>query len=242
MDTQTKANGENKMTAVITDISLRKAAIVAGIGFLMSFVGAIFASMNVEIGDATTTANHIMFGVFGFLIAILGDIVRAWALYVFFKPVNKSLALLSAWFMLIHDAIFGAALINLVLGSTLLSGAEYLAVMEPDQLHALALLFSNAYTYGFEIGLFFFSFHLGILGYLVYKSGYIPKILSILLLVASFGYLINSVGTILPPNFPEIIWSVFMVPCLIGEMAIALWLAVKGGKNSPEDNGVLAPA
>ena len=213
------------------DISPRKAAIVAGIGFLMSFVGAIFASLYVDIGDAATTANNIMFGVFGFLIAILGDIIRAWALYVFFKQVNRSLSLLSAWFMLVHDAIFGAALLNLVFSSLILSGADYLTVIEPNQLHALALLFSSVYAYGFEIGLFFFSFHLGILGYLVFKSGYVPRIMGVLLFIASLGYLINSVGTILSPNFPEIIWTVFMLPCLIGEMAIVVWLAFRGGKD-----------
>ena len=213
-------------------LSLRTAAVIAGIGFLMSFVGAIFASLNIDIGNAATTANTIRAGVFGFLIAILGDIVRAWALYVFFKHVNKSLALLSAWFMLVHDAIFGAALLNLFLSSVLVSGTGYLAILEPNQLHAFALLFSNVYTYGFEIGLFFFSFHLSILGYLVYKSGFVPKIFSILLIIASAGYLINSVGTILSPNFPEIIWTIFMGPCLIGEMAIVLWLVFKGHKQS----------
>ncbi len=218
------------MTAGIADISLRKAAIVAGVGFLLSFVGAIFASLNVDIGDAATTANNIRVGVFGFLIAILGDIVRAWALYVFFKQVSKSLALLSAWFMLVHDAIFGAALLNLVFASVLISGADYLVAFGTDQLHALPSLFSNVYTYGFQIGLFFFSFHLGILGYLVYKSGFIPKIFSILLIIASLGYLINSVGLILSPNFPEIIWTVLMGPCLIGELALILWLVFKGGR------------
>jgi hypothetical protein len=233
MTTKEKMN-TNKMTARIADISLRKAAIVAGIGFLMSFIGAIFATLFVDIGDAATTANNIMFGVFGFLIAILGDMVRAWALYVFFKQVNKSLALFSAWFMLVHDAILGAALINLVFGSVLLSGAGHLTVFEPDQLHALRLLFLDGFNYGFQIGLFFFSFHLGILGYLVYKSGYIPRILTVLLIVASFGYLINSIGRIVLPNYPEIIWTVLMGPCLIGELALILWLVFKGGKGSTE--------
>jgi len=226
----TKEKNSPNTTAGIPEISLRKAAIIAGIGFLMSFVGAIFASGNVNIGDAAITANNVMVGIFGFLIAILGDIVRAWAFYVYFKPINKSLALFSAWFMLIHDAIFGAALINLALGSTLISGVDYLTVLDPNQLRALALSFSDAYSYGFQFGLFFFSFHLGTLGYLVYKSGYIPKILSVLLMIASAGYLINSVGVILSPNFPEIIWTVLMGPCLIGELALILWLAVKGGK------------
>ena len=173
-------------------------------------------------------------GIFGYLIAILGDMVRAWALYVFFKQVNKSLALFSAWFMLVHDAILGAALINLFFGSVLLSGADNLTVFEPNQLHALGLLFLGGFNYGFQIGLFFFSFHLGILGYLVYKSGYIPRILSVLLIVASFGYLINSIGRIVLPNYPEIIWTVLMGLCLIGELALILWLVFKGGKGSTE--------
>ena len=229
MTTKEKMN-TNIITTIIADISLRKAAIVAGVGFLVSFIGATFATLFG--GDAATTANNYMAGVFGFLIAILGDMLRAWALYVFFKQVNKGLALLSAWFMLVHDAIFGAALINLVFGSVLLSGADHLTVFEPNQLHALRLLFLDGFNYGFQIGLIFFSFHLGILGYLVYKSGYIPRILSVLLIVASFGYLIDSIGRILLPNYPEIIWTVLMGPCLIGELSIVVWLVFKGGKGS----------
>jgi len=228
--TKGSPNGTNKLTARIADISLRKAAIVAGIGYLMSFIGASFATLYVDFGDAAATANNIKVGIFGFLIAILGDMLRAWALYVFFKQVNKSLALLSAWFMLVHDAIFGAALINLVFGSVLLSGAGHLTVFEPNQLHALRLLFLDGFNYGFQIGLFFFSFHLGILGYLVYKSGYIPRILSVLLIIASLGYLIDSVARLLLPNYPEIIWTILMGPCLIGELAIMVWLVIKGGK------------
>jgi len=215
-------------TARIADISLRKAAIVVGVGYLVSFIGATFATLFGV--DAATTANNYMAGVFGFLIAILGDMVRAWALYVFFKQVNKGLALLSAWFMLVHDAIFGAALINLVFGSVLLSGAGHLTVFEPNQLHALRLLFLDGFNYGFQIGLIFFSFHLGILGYLVYKSGYIPKILSVLLIAASLGYLIDNVGKTFFPNYPEIIGLVVIAPNLIGELAIMVWLAFKGGK------------
>ena len=231
------------MTNRITDIPQRQAAIVAGIGFLITLIGAVIATIYVENlivpGDAAITANNIIasegkfrVGIFGWLIAIFGDMVRAWALYVFFKQVNKSLALLAAWFMLVHDAILGSALVNLVLGSLLLSGADYLAVFEPNQLHSLVLLLANGFNSGFQIGLFFFSFHLCILGYLVYKSGFVPRILGILLIVASSGYLINSVGKLLSENFPEIIWTVFTLPMIIGESALILWLAFKGGKGS----------
>ena len=227
---------ENSSSANIIEgkskISPRTVAILAGVGFLMSFVGALFASLKVDIETLAIDPNTIMIGVFGFLIAILGDIVRAWAFYVYFKPISKSLAVASAWFMLIHDAIFGAALINLILGSVLFSGADYLTVFDPGQLKALSLLFSEVYVYGFQIGLFFFSFHLGLLGYLVFKSSYIPKILGILLYLASFGYLVNSVGIIVSPGFPEIFCTVFIGPCLLGELVIVIWLAVKGGRET----------
>ncbi len=84
--------------------------------------------------------------------------------YVLLKPVNKSLSLLAAWFRLVYATIFGIALANLFGVLLLLSGADYLTVFETNQLHALVSLFLNGYNYGFSIGLFFFSFHLGMLG------------------------------------------------------------------------------
>jgi len=228
---QRTTDGDNNISARIADISLRQAAIVAGVGLLLSFIGAVFAGLFGDIGAAAAFNDSMnMNGVLGFLIAILGDIVRAWALYIFFKSVNKSLALLAAWFMLVHDAIFGAALLNLVFGSLLLSGADYLSAFGADQLLALRMLFLEGFNYGFEIGLFFFSLHLGILGYLVYKLGRIPKILSFLLIAASFGYLIDSVGNLFILNYPEIIGQVLTPFMFIGEVAFVVWLVIKGGK------------
>ena len=229
-----------EMTNHIADISQRQAAIIAGFGLLISIIGVIFASIFVDNlivpGDAAETANNIMAneglfrtGIVSWLFVLIGDVVRAWALYVFFKQVNKSLSLLAGWFMLIHAAIFGITQLNLVFASELLGGAGYFTVFEPNQLHALVLLFINGYNYGFQIGLFFFSFHLFVLGYLVFKSGYIPRILGVLLIVAFFGYLIDSAGQILP-NYPEIISQVVTVPNTIAELALIVWLVFKGGK------------
>ncbi len=231
----------------IADISLRKAAIVAGFALLIMLIPAIFANFFVfpsliVPGDAATTANNIMAneglfraGIGSWLIVITLDVVTAWALYVLLKQANKSLSLLAAWFRLMHAAIFGITLLNLVFVSVLLSGADYLTVFETGQLHALVSLFLNGYNYGFSIGLFFFSFHLGILAYLVYKSGYIPRILGVLLIVSSFGYLMINAGTILLPNYPEIITQVIGVPAFIGEFSLMLWLLFKGVK-IPEMN------
>ena len=230
------------MTSRIADISLRKAAKIAGVGFLISFIFAIFTNIFVfpsliVPGDAATTANNIMASevlfraaIIGWLLVLFGDVVRGWAFYVIFKQVNKSLALLAAWFMLMHAIIVGSALVNLFSVLQLLSGADYLTVFETSQLHAQVMPFLDAYKYGFIIGLVYFSFHLGILGYLVYKSGYIPRILGGLLIVASFSYLIDSLGIILLPNYPEIITTVLAAPMFIGEVAIIVWLVLKAGK------------
>jgi len=116
-------------TSKTADTSPRTAAIVVGIGLLASILGAVFVSLTTDSlfvrGDVEATARNIMAsevlfraGILGWVIAILGDMVRAWGLYVFFKRVNKSLASLSVWFMLVHDAIFAASLVNLYFGSS----------------------------------------------------------------------------------------------------------------------------
>ena len=231
----------NKKTANITDTSPRQAAIIAGIGYLISFVGVIFVDIMggnlVVAGDAAITAQNIMANdgpfrasIVGWFIAILGDMLRAWALYIFFRQVNKSIALLSAWFMLVHDAIFGSALLNLIFASELLSGAGLSIVFEPNQIQSLMMLFINGYNYGFQIGIFFFSFHLGLIGYLVLKSIDVPKILGILLLLGFLGYLITSLDKILLLNYPELINQILVVPNFISELALVIWLIFKGGK------------
>ncbi len=136
--------------------------------------------------------------------------------------------------MLVHDAIFGASLVNLFFGSVLLSGADLSAVSEPDQLLALGMLVPNGFDYGFHMGLFLFSLHLGILGYLAYKSGYAPKILGVLLVAAFLSYLIDSIAVLFLPIYPAIIDQVLMVPEFIGELAIVVWLAFRGGKGATD--------
>ena len=233
------------MTNLNSDTSQRTAAIVVGIGLVISVIGVAFVELTtnnlIVPGDAEATARNIMAsetlfraGIFGWVLAILGDIMRAWGLYVFFKPVNRSLALLSAWFMLVHDAIFAASLVNLYFGSVLLSGANLLTLFEPDQLKTLGMLLLDGFEYGFHMGLFFFSFHLGIVGYLAYKSGYVPKILGVLLIASFLSYLIDSFAFLFLPVYPEILNQLLMVPQVIEDLAIAVWLAFRGGKGATD--------
>jgi hypothetical protein len=112
----------------------------------------------------------------------------------------------------------------------LLSGAEYLNVFETDQVHALVLLFLNAHRYGYLIGGAFFGLHCLFLGYLLFKSDLFPGVLGILLIVASFGYLIESFGNFLFPDYQNIFIWIVAVPAVIAELSLGLWLLLKGVK------------
>ena len=232
------------------NISLRTAALVAGVGLLIMFFAAIFANFFViegliVPGDAEATANNLManeslfrFGIASFLLVIICDILVAWALYVFLKPVSTSLSVLAAWFRLVFAAIFGAALFSLVVVLRLLSGADLLAVFEPNQRLAQVLLFINAFNDGWLIGLVFFGLHLLVLGSLVFRSGYAPKLLGILLIVSSFGYLLDSFAQFLLPDYASyesIFLLIVAVPGIIAELSFCFWLLFKGGKNQPPE-------
>jgi hypothetical protein len=233
------------MTNIIDDTSPSKAARIAGFGYLIIIILGIFAEFFVRSslvvpGDAVTTANNIManellfrIGICSYLIMATFDMVVALALYILLKPVNKSLSLLAALFRLVHATILGIALYNLFSVLQLLSGADYLTTLETDQLYAQMMLFLNAFSYGWLIGLVFFGLHCYVLGYLIVKSGYIPKILGVLLIVASFGYLIDSFAHFLLSNYTNyeaIFLLVVAVPAIIAEVALCLWLLLKGIK------------
>jgi len=224
---------------MITDISLNKAAKIAGTAYLVIFILGLFANFfvfeNLVVqGDAETTANNILAneslfrtGIASWIVVLICDIIAAWALYILLKPVNKNLSLLAAWLRLVYSTIFAAAQVNLFFVLMTLSGADYLSVFNTVQQHSLILLFLKGYNYGFLIGLVFFGMHLLALGYLAYKSGYIPKFLGILLIAAAFGYVVDSFANFLLPNYTDyktIFLILVAVPGIAGEFSFTLWL------------------
>jgi hypothetical protein len=218
--------------------SLKKTARIAGILILVMSPFALFSmqyipSNLVVPGDATMTASNIMaseglfrLGVVGASVTFLIEIVLVVMLYVLLKPVSKTLSLVAAFSRLAMTVIQGINLFNHIIALQLLSGADFLAVYEPDQLYALALLFLNANVSVEHIWGLFFALHLFFLGYLVYKSGYIPRILGIVLVVASACYIIQSWGNILLPTYEEIFAVVGWISII--EVALPLWLVIKG--------------
>ncbi len=221
----------------ITDISLRQAAIIAGTALLIMTILAVFAEFFVRQnlivpGDAETTAKNILsnellfrIAVCSYLIVAILDVIVAWALYVFLRPVNKSLSLLTAWLRVVYAVILAIVLVNFIIALHLLSKANYLSVFETKQLHAHAMLFLNAFDLGWSIGIIIFGFHLFILGYLFLKvPGYITKILGILVMIAGLGYIIDNFIILITPSYSTNI-AMFT---FIGEVLLIIWLLIKG--------------
>ena len=235
----------------------RKTARVAGFLYLTIIIAGIFAEFFVRSslivpGDATATATNILaseslfrLGIASDLIMIMCDIALALLFYVLLKPVSNSLSLLAAFFRLAQAAILGLNLLNLFFVLQLLHGANYLTVFSADQLHALVLLFLNGHSIGYSIGLVLFGLSLFVLGYLVFKSGYFPRILGVLLIVAASGYVIDSFAGFLLPTYEQyetIFALVVFLPAFIGELSMCLWLLFKGVQVQPRDNRVLEAA
>ena len=221
----------------------KKTARIAGFLYLIYIVVSIFAdvlgrSKLIVLGDAATTARNIMASAWQFRIGFVVDLVAtvlflltAWALYVLLKPVNRNLALLFLLLNLGGVAVWCFSDLFLIASQLLLSGADYLKVFPVDQLQALAMLFLHIYKNGFSgIAQIFFSVWLFPLGYLVFKSGYLPKVLGIVLMVECFGWLMYPIQFFLLPGNVVLTYLSSAVG-FIGEFSLMLWLVIMGAKD-----------
>ena len=223
-------------------ISLNQASKIAGFGLLFMFIFGIFADsiafQNIIHWDnPSATVENIRqngmllrFGIVSYIGDLITNIIVALGLYFLVKPVNKSLALLTVMFRLIYVALRGSALFNLFYAIQLTHSGN----IEINQLKSQVMLFLHADKSGYIISLIFFGFHILILGYLIYKSGYIPKLLGVLLLLAFFGYSIYCFSYILLPNFSsfETVFTLILaVPGFLAELTLCLWLIFKGIKS-----------
>lgn len=219
--------------------SINKTARVASVLYLLIVllsipVHFVIPGQLVIAGDAAATASNIMaseglfrMGIGAELVLLLSEIVLSVLLYVLLKPVNKTLSLVAAVSRLAMTVIHGANLLTHFIVLLLLSGAGYLTVFAPNQLHALVMVFLDAYDYGFTIGIVFLVLHALILGYLIFKSGYFPRILGVLFVIASLGYLIDGFSHVLIANYQK--GPVYLaLPIAIAEIAFPLWLLIKG--------------
>src|SRR5919199_5120052 len=213
---------------------------VAGVIWLIVAILAPFAEFFVRQrlivpGNVAATADNIVASESLFRAGFASDLVvfvievgLAAVLFVLFRPVSPILALVMSFARLAMVTILGLNLLNMFTALQLLTGPEYAAAFDQPQLQSLAYVFLNAQSYGYALGMAFFGLHLGVLGYLVYRSGFLPRILGILMVLSALGYLADSFTGFLVPQYSDTLAVVVVVTALIGELPLTLWLLVKG--------------
>src|SRR3989440_12541980 len=163
----------------------------------------------------------------GELILLVCAVALTLILYVLLSAVNKNLALVAVFFNIVEFPIEGVSKLCLCAALFLSGNADYLKAFEPHQLHALVKISLKLHDYGFGIDLVFFGFAYLVYGYLLFRSGYFPRTLGILMAIAGLSYLANSFTLILAPAYVGRIFLI-LVFALIGELSLCLWLMVKG--------------
>lgn len=222
-----------------TNSSIARMARTAGFLYLIYIVLTIIAdvvlrSPLIVFGDAAATANRIVASAWQFRLSFVLDLVSivffllaAWGLYVLLKPVNQGLTLLFLLLNLGGVAVYSINLLNQFAAVLLLSGSDYLNAFQADQLQALAMAFLYLYKNGYWISQIFFGAWLFPLGYLVYKSGFLPRILGIVMMIHCVGWLLTTLQWFLFPGFSAITYVTYPLG-FISEFGLTLWLVIKG--------------
>lgn len=222
---------------MITDKYLAR---IAGFCYLIVIVAGLFSEVFVrqaliEVNNALATANNIQANEMLFRWGIVSDLINfvigipaILIIYSLFKRTNKLLLQVALGFVIVQTAIIAVNLLNQITPLLILSNDNYLNTFQPEQIESLALLSLNVQAQGYAIGLVFFGFYCLIVGYVIYKSGLMPKVLGILYSFAGLCYLINSFMMFLSKGFQNPLFVYLAIPIFIGELSLCLWLLIKG--------------
>jgi hypothetical protein len=218
-----------------------KAARIAGAVYLSMVLTAPFSLIYVPgklivRGNAAATADNILAHETMFRLSILGDLVGqvificlAIALYRLLSGVNKTWAGLMVAFVLVSAAVGFLNTLNNIAALLLFRGGEFLAVFDKAQRDALGMLFIRLHTQGIFIDEIFWGLWLFPFGLLVFRSGFLPRFLGVWLMINCFGYLALSVTALFFPDYYQAAFR-YSQPVLFGELAIMLWLLIRGAK------------
>lgn len=226
------------MATYAVDESQRRAAKVVGFTYLLALVTANFAEIYVPskliTGSAAETARNIIaherlfrLGIACDLLTFAIDVVLIAALYVVLKPVNRSLALVAAFWRLIETAVMVVAILGEFDVLRLLSGADYLRVFEADRLQSFAKLHIGAHGDSYLVGLFFFGLGSSIFAYLWFKSRYIPRALAAWGVFAALLVVAWTLASVILPNLPPKLELISLNPIGIFELIMGFWLLIR---------------
>ena len=218
----------------MTQASPRRLARIAGLLYLLNFVTAAIWSVAfgglVASGDAAATATNILaheprflLGFATYLLMVATYLGVTALFYVLFRPVNRSLSVLAAFFSLVGCTVGAVGSVFLYAPSAVLRGAGTLSGFQPEQVRGLSLMLLELQGQTFNSSLVFFGFYCLLIGYLVYRSTFLPRPLGVLMVIAGAGWL-----TFLSPPLATGLSRYVLVSGAVGEGSLALWLLIKG--------------
>jgi len=221
-------------------ISNKNLARIAGFCYLIVIVTGLFSEVFVRQAlrvpnDAMATALNIQTNEMLFRWGFVADLVNfvvgiptILIIYHFFKKSNKIILQMALALVIIQTAIIAVNLLNQITPLLLLGNETYLNTFDQNQLATLSLLSLNIQSQGYGIGLVFFGFYCILIGYVIFKTNAIPKIIGIAYATAGLCYLINSLTMFLSKGFANPLFMYFAIPIFVGELSLCLWLLVKG--------------
>ncbi|MBI3675067.1 MAG: DUF4386 domain-containing protein [Proteobacteria bacterium] len=210
---------------------------IGGLLLLISLVAGGFGEFYVPSkvivsSDAAATAKNIVafgwlyrLGYAGYIVEALCDTGLTLVFYLLLKPVGRELALLAFLLRIISTAVFAAAELFYFAPTVILGGANTLKAFPPDQLNALSLLSLKLYGYGAIVPTVFYGVAWIVLGYLMWKSRYLPRLLGALLILAGVSTVFRNLALILAPAYAS---SYLLLPLVGGGLFLMLWLLVRG--------------
>jgi hypothetical protein len=214
-----------RRAGLIAGVALLLMSALAGFGYNFAIHGLITA------GNAARTAQDIMAhqGLFragiACLFLVIGlDVVAALGLYRVFSPAGKSISALAAWLRIVYAGVFAVAVFQLIGAARLLGGGTSLPASGADRVHAQALSDISRFTDIWHAGLIVFGLYLLVIAWLAWKSGYVPKLLGVLIAIAGLGYIYDSIGAFISGGS----WTQVSTVTFIGEFLLALWLVIRG--------------
>jgi hypothetical protein len=218
----------------MAEASPRPRARITGVVYLFYFltavIGGFFLKGLVVDGDAAATANNLLahqplfrLGLATGLIATVCYVAVTALFYDLFKPVNRGLSLLAAFFSLVGCAILAFASVFQLAPLVILGGGQYLSVFKVEELRSLAFLSLKLYGQAVNICFVFFGGYCLLIGYLIFRSAFLPRILGVLMAFAGLGWL-----TFLAPPLANYLSPYILVLGFLAELALMLWLLVMG--------------
>ncbi len=228
------------MMVWMAEASPRRLARIAGALYLIVIVGGAFAigyipAAIVVPGDAAATAHNIQanellyrLGIVLHIVTLCCNLPLAVIFYDLFKVVNRRFAWLVVFFTLVGTAVEGTNLSNQFAPLTLLGGGPYSTALSSAQLQALAYLPADSQEVSYAINTVFFSFYGLALGYLVFRSTFMPRVIGLLLAFGALCYLTYSFATLLSPGVAHRLVPYIQLPSLVGEGSLCLWMLIVG--------------